>query len=179
MKQNIALVGFRCTGKTVVGKALAERTGYTFRDADRVIEERAGKTIARIFADDGEPAFRSLEVEITEELCAQHRLVIATGGGAVMNPHNVQNIRNNCFAVLLEADPDTILQRMGDDPETARMRPALTDMDRRNEIEHLLDARAEAYTSAADVRIDTSTHTVEQVVARILEEFRQTARSDE
>jgi shikimate kinase len=171
MKKNIALVGFRCTGKTAVGRALADKTGLTFHDADVVIEERAGKTIAAIFQDDGEPAFRAIEVEVTADLCAADGVIIATGGGAVMNPDNVRNIRENCFAVLLEADPVTILGRMTDDPETARMRPALTDLDRQKEIEHLLQVRADAYQSASDIRIDTSAISVDEVVDIILREF--------
>ena len=171
MKENIALVGFRCTGKTAVGGALAERTGLTFFDADVVIEERAGKTIARIFEEDGEPAFRAVEVDVTEDLCGRTGVIIATGGGAVMNPRNVRNIRNNCFAVLLEADAATILRRMTRDPETERMRPALTDLDRQKEIEHLLEVRAEAYRSASEIRIDTSSIPVEEVVDIIAGEF--------
>ncbi|MFC1672405.1 shikimate kinase [Planctomycetota bacterium] len=171
MKRNVALVGFRCTGKTVVGKALAERIGFEFRDADVVIEERAGKTIARIFSEDGEPAFRAMEVDVTAELCAGENCVVATGGGAVMNPQNIDSIKTGSFAVLLKADSETILRRMGSDPETARMRPALTDMDHRREIEHLLDVRAEAYQSAADMEIDTSSMTVHDVVDTIAREF--------
>ena len=171
MKKNIALVGYRCTGKTAVGRALAERTGLTFHDADVVLEERAGKTIAAIFADEGEPAFRALEVEVTADLCAADGVIIATGGGAVMNPQNVRNIRNNCFAVLLQADPAVILARMTGDPETARMRPALTGLDQQKEIEHLLQVRADAYQSASDIRIDTSTLSIDEVVDIIVREF--------
>ncbi len=171
MKKNIALVGFRCTGKTAVGQALAKKTGMTFRDADVVIEERAGKTIAAIFRDDGEPAFRAVEVDVTTDLCAADGLIIATGGGAVMNPQNVSNIRHHCFAVLLEADPVTILRRMNRDPETERMRPALTDLDQQKEIEHLLEVRAESYRSASDIRVDTSAISIDEVVDIIVREF--------
>jgi shikimate kinase len=177
VKSNIALVGFRCTGKTLVGTALAERTGLTFHDADVVIEQRAGKTIARIFEDDGEPAFRAMELDVTAELCARTGVIVATGGGAVMNPANVESIRKNCFSVLLKADAETILRRMSDDPETERMRPALTDLDRRREIEHLLEVRADAYRSAADIEIDTSSLSVKEVVDTIAARFESLGKS--
>ncbi len=156
MKRNIALVGFRCTDKTFIGTALAKQLGLEFQDTDKTIEERAGKSIARIFAEDGEPAFRTLESDITAEACSQTDLVIAAGGGAVMDPRNRDNFTSNCYVVLLTADVDSILSRMEEDPGTAASRPALTDMKMRQEVEHLLSARHDAYHSVADIVVDTT-----------------------
>lgn len=171
VKHNIALVGFRCTGKTVTGRALADRLGLEFVDIDDVIEKQAGKTIARIFEDDGEPAFRKLETDAVAEVCARKRLVVSPGGGALVNPENLQNIRRSCFVALLTADVETILLRMENDPATAANRPALTDMGKRREVEHLLSVREDSYHAAADIEIDTSNQTLEAVVDKIADEW--------
>ncbi len=171
VKHNIALVGFRCTGKTVTGKALAEQLSLEFVDTDDVVEERAGKSIARVFEDDGEAAFRALETAVAAEVCAREGLVISPGGGALMNPENLKNIKRGCFVVLLTADIETILRRMESDPATAANRPALTDMGKRREVEHLLSVRKDSYRAAADIEIDTSNRTVENVVHAITDEW--------
>ncbi len=171
MKPNIALVGFRCTGKTVTGRPLADQLAFEFVDTDDIIEERADKSIARIFEDDGEAAFRAMETDVVAEVCARAGLVISPGGGAITNPKNLENIRRGCFVALLTADVETILQRMESDPATAANRPALTDMGKRREVEHLLSVRNDAYHAAADIEIDTSNQTVEAVVRTIADEW--------
>lgn len=171
VKRNIAVVGFRCTGKTVTGSALAEHLGFEYCDTDKIIEERAGKSIARIFEDDGEAAFRALEVKVIAEVCAREDVVISAGGGAPMNPRNLANIRRACFVAVLTADVETILRRMESDPETDTNRPALTGMGMRREIEHLLSVREDAYHAAGDIEIDTSNRTIGGVVRRIVDEF--------
>lgn len=171
MKHNIALVGFRCTGKTVTGKALARRCSLEFVDTDDIIEARAGKSIARVFEDDGEAAFRALETNVVAEVCAREGLVVSPGGGALMNPENLESIRHSCFVALLTADVETILQRMESDPASAANRPALTDMGKRREVEHLLSIREDSYNAAADIEIDTSNQSVEAVVRRIADEW--------
>ena len=171
IKHNIALVGFRCTGKTVTGKALAGQLTLELVDTDDIIEERAGKSIARIFEDDGEASFRELETDVIAEVCAKKGLVVSAGGGALMNPKNLENIRHGCFVALLTADVETILQRMESDPATAANRPALTDMGKRREVEHLLSVREDSYHAAADIEIDTSNRTVEDVVREIADEW--------
>ena len=171
-KNNVALVGYRCTGKTVTGKALAEQLSLSFVDTDDLIEKRAGKSIACIFKDDGEPAFRKLEADVVADTCKSEGVIVSLGGGVVMNPKNVENVRQSCFVVLLTADVETILKRMEGDPATAANRPALTDMDKRREVEHLLSARKDAYHAAADIQIDTSDQTIEAVVSEIADSFR-------
>lgn len=175
MKNSIALVGFRCTGKSAVGEALAQRLDFAFHDTDKQIEERAGKPISRIFDEDGESAFRALEAEVIAEVSAQDAVVVAAGGGAVMVPRNVENIRRNCFVALLKADVETILCRMENDPSSESMRPPLTDMEKRKEIEHLLSTREKAYLDASDIEIDTSSQDVDAVAGRIAIEFAGTS----
>ncbi len=177
MKRNIALVGFRCTGKTIVGTALAEQLGLEFQDTDKTIEERAGKSIAHIFAEDGEPAFRVLESDITAEACSRDGLVIAAGGGAVMDPRNSDNFTKNCFVVLLTADVDTILSRMAEDPGTAAGRPALTDMEPKQEVEHLLSVRHDAYHSVADIVVDTS-QSFDAATQKIADEYQSWSKTN-
>ena len=109
---NIVLVGFMGTGKTVVGKAVAEEVGMTFLDMDVVIEEREGRKISDIFAEDGEPYFRSLERKLIQELSDGSGLVIATGGGIVLNPENISDFNKSSLVVCLSLDPDIIMQRL-------------------------------------------------------------------
>ena len=134
---NIILTGFMGTGKTAVGREVAARTGRPFVDLDDLIEQRAGKSIPEIFAQDGEPAFRALEAAICGEMAAPAGLVIATGGGAVVNPANREALAAGGTVICLEADLETILQRVGRGDD----RPMLAGPDRVARIRELLAAR--------------------------------------
>ncbi len=173
MKESVALVGFRCTGKTSVGKALAERTGWALVDTDTLVEERAGKTISRIFEEDGEAVFRSMEKAVLAEVCSGGRRVVSTGGGIVMDPENVRLLKEHALVVLLQADVDTIVERMLRDPATVSNRPALTTLSLREEVEHLLEKRREAYLDAADVVFDSSSNGVDAIVEGIIGVMRE------
>ena len=109
--RNIILVGFMASGKTSVGRALAQRTGWTLVDADDVIVARAGKPIHRIFSEDGEPAFRELERQVIADLCAGERQVIASGGGAFVDPQNRDTMLSGGQVFYLSASPAEILRR--------------------------------------------------------------------
>ena len=102
---NIILTGFMGTGKTAVGREVAARTGHPFVDLDDLIVRRAGKSIPEIFAQDGEPAFRALEAAVCGEMAAPAGLVIATGGGAVVDPANREALAAGGTVICLEADP--------------------------------------------------------------------------
>ena len=141
--RNIVLTGFMGTGKTAVGREVAARTGRPFVDLDDLIVQRAGKAIPEIFAQDGEPAFRALEAAICGEMAAPAGLVIATGGGAVVDPANREALAAGGTVICLEADLDTILQRVGRGDD----RPMLAGPDRVARIRDLLAARAEAYAA--------------------------------
>jgi len=161
--RTIVLTGFMGTGKTEVGSRLAIRLGRAFIDTDELVERRAGKTIARIFADSGEAAFRAFEREAIAEAAERTGAVIAVGGGAVLDPTNVERLRAAGVLVCLTARPETILQRVGD---VAR-RPLLAGEDPRASIDRLLAERRAAYEAAADLTVDTSDRSVDEVVVEI------------
>lgn len=165
----LTLIGYRATGKTTVARLLAKRLGWESIDADVEIERRAGKSIARIFAEDGEPAFRDLEVEVTRDLCQQPRLVLAAGGGAPMRAENREAMRAGGTVVWLKALPETIHRRMTGDTTTAGRRPDLTARGGLAEIIELLARREPIYQETADFAVDTENKTPEAIVAEILE----------
>ncbi len=160
---NIVITGFMGTGKSAVGREVARRLGREFVDMDAVIEMRAGKPIARIFAEDGEPAFRRMEAALCAELSARDGLVIATGGGALVNPENRAVMTRSGVVVCLNAEPDEILRRVGGNSD----RPLLQVPDPRARIVELLAARREAY-AAIPWQIETTGLTIEQVAERAI-----------
>ncbi len=161
-RRNIILMGFMGTGKTTVGRKLAARLGLSFVDMDHVIEERAGKPISRIFAEDGEPRFRGMERELVRELAAQEGLVVGCGGGVVLNPDNVADYARTGLVVCLAATPEVIFERTAKE----RHRPLLEEQDRFQRIMDLL-AKRKALYGAIPHQIDTVTLTPEQVAERI------------
>jgi len=167
---NVILIGFRCTGKTSVGEQLARRLGRPFIDADTYLQEREGKTIAEVFAEGGETLFRQLEREVIAELTEREGLVLAAGGGAVLDEENVQRLRASGVVVRLTASLETILARLRGDGKTRSERPRLTaEEDMRREVERLLDYRESFYQRAADLTIDTEGKTVEEVADNVVD----------
>lgn len=148
--QNIVLVGFMGSGKTTVGRLLAEQTSMPLIDMDTLIEERAGKSINNIFAQDGEPHFRALEREMVKELANQEGQIISTGGGIVLNPDNIADFEKSGLVVCLLADAETVLDRVRHDSS----RPLLAG-DKETKILELLQSRKHLYGSIAH-KIDTS-----------------------
>ncbi len=112
MEANIILIGFAATGKTCVGRRLAERLGREFVDTDERIEKMAGKPIPQIFAEDGREVFEELECQALEEACARRGVVIAAGGGAVMLDENRDLMAESGHVICLEAKPRTICERL-------------------------------------------------------------------
>lgn len=161
--RNIVLVGFMGTGKTSAGKSLAKQLKMTFTDMDDIIQKREGKPIPLIFAEDGEPYFRSLERNIVRELSAESGLVIATGGGIVLNQDNINDFSRTGLVVCLSADPGTILERVASDTT----RPLLAGNDKLNKILTILEARRHLY-NAIPHRVDTTRLTVDEVVNQIM-----------
>ena len=160
---NIVLMGFMGTGKTSVGRQLAETLEMRFVDMDDVIEERRGKPISRIFEQEGEAFFRGLERNLVRELSIDAGLVIATGGGVVLNPDNVEDYGRTGMIVCLSASPETILERVA--AETHR--PLLAGDEKRESILRILAARRELY-AALPHQVDTTELTIPEVVDRIL-----------
>nr|NIR15922.1 shikimate kinase [Desulfobacterales bacterium] len=123
---NIVLIGYRCSGKTVVGKTLARELGKEFLDTDALIEENAGRTIERMISTKGWDHFRETEKRLVEEVSRRNNLVIATGGGIVMDEENVKNLKQNGWIVWLKGKPDVLRERMAKEQGSGKVRPSLT-----------------------------------------------------
>lgn len=165
MKTSIALIGFMGVGKTVVGKALSGQLGKEFVELDALIERKAGKTIPAIFREDGETAFRELEIEITRDVSRKKNAVIACGGGVVLNQINIDRLRQENRIVCLTASPEIIIKRTS--PRVGA-RPLLDVADRALEVTKLLKIREPFYQRAADIIINTSNQSLGRVVAEII-----------
>jgi shikimate kinase len=164
----ITLIGYRGTGKSTVGPRLAARLGFSFLDADPEIERRAGKSIRQIFADSGEAEFRRLEADFLREQLGRERLVLAPGGGAVLNDAVRERMTAAGPVVWLTAPAEVIVQRMAEDATSTERRPALTALGPREEIEQLLASRTPIYAQAASIVIETSGKRVDTIVDEIL-----------
>jgi len=161
--RNIYLVGFMGTGKTVVGKELAKKKKWQFVDLDDLIELKEKRTIADIFAKDGEPYFRRLESRVLKEVSQEKNFVVACGGGIVVKAQNIKTMKETGIVICLSATPKVILER------TARYshRPLLNVGDPKKQIELLLKLRA-PYYAQADSTIDTSKISAKEVAEKIL-----------
>jgi shikimate kinase len=163
--RNVVLTGFMGTGKTTVGRALADRLEREFVDTDRLIEERYGP-IPTIFAEHGEDAFRRYERDVASELADRRRLVIATGGRMMIDAANAQRLGATGDVVCLVASLDTILDRVDVDGAGAT-RPLLRGDDVRTRVADLLAERTEAY--GAFLQVDTDGRTPDEVAVAIVE----------
>ena len=161
---NIVIYGFMGVGKTTTGKLTSRRLGYKFIDMDKLIETREEKSISEIFRKNGERYFRKLEKELVEELAAEDRLVIACGGGVVADPVNAETLAESGFMVYLWAGLNEIKRTSQDNT-----RPLLDVDDPGNTAMRLMQQREPVYESYADIRIDTSNLTPDEVVDRIIE----------
>jgi shikimate kinase len=166
--RSIFLIGYRGTGKSTVARLLAERLGRDWIDADDEIERRAGKSIAAIFAENGEPAFRDLETSVVAELCRWRRSVVALGGGAVLSEVNRTAIRSAGIVVWLTASVDTLSRRLAADESNASRRPALTKSGGLSEIETLLATREPIYRACATFEVDTEDKTPAEIADEIM-----------
>lgn len=151
--RNVVIVGFMGTGKSTVSRLLSERLGWERIDTDEEIEKRAGKPIPRIFAEDGEETFRDLESRVVEDALAGSRLVVATGGGAVLRERNRRAMLAGGWVVALTADKASLVRRVTS-ASAAGTRPLLAG-DAEARVEALLQARKRAY-DFAQATIDTS-----------------------
>ncbi len=147
---NIVLIGFMGTGKSTIGRLLAQKLDFEFVDVDARIEQQAGKTITQIFQSAGEEYFRKLEREFAEKLSAGEGQIIATGGGFVLNPQNIALLRPKGFIVSLKASPRVIYERIRNE----KHRPLLAVPDPLAQIGWLLEERDERYRDA-DLLVNT------------------------
>ena len=166
MKSSVALIGFMGTGKTAVGKALAQKLGKEFFELDALIEKKAGKSIPEIFRQDGEIKFRELEIEAAKSIAGRKNAVIACGGGIVLNTINIDRLRRECVIVCLTAATSVILKRTARDKAG---RPLLAVGDRPAQIKALLKLRRPFYERAADVTVNTSRLKAEGVAGIIID----------
>src|SRR5690242_19528536 len=160
---HLVLVGLPGAGKSTVGVGVAERLARTFLDFDHEIERREGKTIADIFGEKGEGHFRELERQLTEELRLMGNMILAPGGGWVVNPEVIRLLRPPSRLVYLRVRPETALKRLGSERST---RPLLMRPDPLGEIRRLLAARKAAYESADHV-IEAELLGVEEVIKKV------------
>ena len=160
----ITLIGYRGTGKSTLASPLAQRLGWDWIDADVELERRAGRSIQNIFATDGEPEFRRLERELLAELLQRDRLVIAAGGGAIMNEATRAEMKSAGPVVWLQASADTIERRLATDPTTGQRRPNLTSTGGRAEIERLLALREPLYRECATIVLDSENISIAEMV---------------
>jgi shikimate kinase len=174
MNHFLLLIGYRATGKTTLARMLGERLQLDAVDTDPLIEQKAGRTIANIFAELGEPTFRDYESQVIAELLRGEPCVIATGGGLPVRPANRELLKRYASAtsararvVWLKASPETILQRMSGDPATERMRPQLTNLPPLAEIVQVLNTREPIYRELADLEVDTEDVSLSELADRI------------
>jgi len=170
MKTNIALIGFMGAGKTAIGKLLAEKLNKKLIELDSLIELKAEKPIARIFKEDGEIAFRQLEIEATQEVATGRNQVIACGGGIVLNKINIDRLKEEGIVVYLTASPEVILQRVSADNT---VRPLLENNNKTLTIRELLKFREPFYERAADIKIDTSKLDIEAITEQIIARLKE------
>jgi len=169
MKTNIALIGFMGVGKTAVGKVLAEKLGMSFIELDLLIEQKAGKSIPEIFQQEGEIAFRELEMRVTEEVASKKKAVIACGGGIVLNKINIDWLRKSARMVYLTASPGVILKRVANEEG---QRPLLEVDNPTLAIREMLSFRKPFYERAADIIIDTSKLDIDAVAEQIISKLK-------
>jgi shikimate kinase len=154
------------TGKSSVGRLVADVLHFTFLDTDHVIEARAGKPISAIFAQDGEPAFRQWERRIVEELTRREKTVIATGGGLPADESNLASLKTHALVICLWASPESIWERVRDHNH----RPLLNEPDPLAKIRELLAAR-EPYYRQADVLVNTGMRSVREVAQHVIHQY--------
>lgn len=165
-RSNIVVAGFMCSGKTTVGKLVARLTGRRFVDTDEIVEERALSTVAAIFEREGEEAFRRLERSVVSEVARLRDTVIALGGGAVLDPENVDDCSRGGVVYYLEVSPELVIERRG----PAGSRPLLEGLDASG-VARLISRRLPAYLDAADVVVHAGNRSPDDIAAAIAADF--------
>jgi len=165
---NLVLIGCRAAGKTTVGRRLSASLRKVFVDTDDLIEELQGTHIGDIVKFHGWDYFRAIERKVISEISNNDDLVIAAGGGAIIEPDNVRALKRNGFIIWLRADVQVLLQRMAKDLRTPTGRPSLTGKGALEELKEVLTQREDLYENASEVQVDTSLLDVDEVVNNVL-----------
>jgi shikimate kinase len=169
---NVALVGFMGTGKSTIGHLLASMLNYRLVDTDVLIEQHVGKRIADIFTSEGEAQFREYERQAVTQLASEQGCVISTGGGVVVNPANMESLKEHSLVVCLWASPETILSRVGHQSH----RPLLRGDDPLGKIRQLLGER-EPFYRQADVLLNCEQRSPREVAQHVAHQFRMARAS--
>jgi shikimate kinase len=167
-KHSIFLIGPMGSGKTAVAKYLARLLDYPFHDSDQEIERRSGADIPLIFEREGEAGFRRREREVVAELTARPRIVLATGGGAILDEDNRRDLASRGWVVYLETSIEQQAERAG----RTRHRPLLHGADPQARLQELMRAREPLYREIADLCLSTDQRRVRSVAERIAQEYR-------
>jgi len=165
--KNVIIIGYRCTGKTSVGKKLSKKLGRPFIDTDELITLEMGMSVDEIVQKGGWPLFRQKERDVIMQISSMEGHIIATGGGAFEDPKNGDVLRGNCLFVWLTADTKTIVGRMLSDRKSINQRPPLSDDDLEVETALIIKRREPVYCQFADLTIDTSQKAVDLIVDNI------------
>jgi shikimate kinase len=163
---NLALIGFMGTGKSSVGRIAAEQLRFDFIDTDEWIESQTGKSIADIFAQNGEQAFRELEENAANAFVSRRNVVISAGGGFVINPGNLASLKSHALVVCLWASPEIIWERV----KTQTHRPLLQHPEPLAKIRELIEQRSAAYHEA-DAMIHSGFRSPREVAQQVLHQF--------
>lgn len=164
----ISLIGYRGVGKTSVARLLAEQLSWPLVDTDDLIEQAAGRSVREIFADEGEAAFREREIQAVKQAVSERPRIVSVGGGAILRDENAHALAAAGPVIWLTASVAAIHARLSADPRTAGLRPALTDLDQRAEIEAVLKARLPRYKALARHTVDTEGRSIEAVAEDVL-----------
>jgi shikimate kinase len=162
---SIFLIGMMGAGKSTVGRLLAAASGFDFIDCDRELEHRAGTSIATMFELEGEAGFRQREHQLLEELTARPRVVLATGGGAILSEDNRAMLRSRGLVIYLQASPEEIIRRTRGDSS----RPLLQVDDRRERIQDLMTQRVPLYRQTAHLVFRSGSSNPRRLVMRMME----------
>ena len=164
--RNLALVGFMGVGKSTVGRILAEQLRFEFLDTDERIEREAGRSVRQIFAEHGEPVFRGMERRLVQSLAGRNHLIISTGGGLIVDPENLADLRQHAMVVCLWASPETIYERV----RYQSHRPLLQTPDPLAKIREMLAQRESAYRQA-DVLVGVERRTAREIAQHVVHQF--------
>jgi len=171
--RGLVLIGYRGSGKSTVGKIVAERLHRPFLDTDREIEAESGRSITAIFAEEGEASFRDWEERSVAALTGQYpEAVLATGGGVVLREANRRRIRNFGFVAWLQAPSEELARRLETDPRGPASRPALTREGTIAEIARVLAERTPFYQEMADAIVDTDGKSPDSIASALIDRWR-------
>ena len=166
-KTSIALVGFRASGKSLVGKLLAKELNFSFVDMDERLVASFAQGIGQWVQAHGWASFRKAESELLQKLAQEQDLIVATGGGVVLSAANRELLKHHFFVIWLKASPETTYLRMLDDPGTETNRPAFTSLPLREEIQQMLTERSDFYQETAHIILETDAALPEKLVSEI------------